>query len=53
MKTQNNKLGFTKNSLVELNDKDMLNIDGGAGSISIYVGRDDETQLEIDITIFW
>jgi len=53
MKTQNNKLDFSKNSLVELNDKDMLSVDSGGVSITIYVGRDDETQLEIDVTIFW
>ena len=52
MKTQNNKLGFSKNSLIELNDSDMLDVNAGA-SVSIYVGHDDETQLQIDVTIFW
>ncbi|WAC01047.1 hypothetical protein N7U66_12765 [Lacinutrix neustonica] len=52
MKTQNTKLGFAKSAIVELNDKDMLDVNAGA-SISIYIGRDDETQLEIDVTIFW
>ena len=52
MKTQNTKLQFEKSSITELNDKDMLNIDAG-GSVTIWVGRDDETQLEIDVTIFW
>jgi len=53
MKTQNKKLDFSKSSVVELNDSDMLNVDAGGVSITIYIGKDDETQLEIDVTIFW
>ncbi|WP_156133168.1 hypothetical protein [Lacinutrix sp. Hel_I_90] len=53
MKTQNTELNFTKSAIVELNDKDMRDINAGGGSITIFVGHDDETQLEIDVTIFW
>ena len=53
MKTQNNKLDFTKSSVIELNDQEMFDIDSAAATITVHVSRDKETHLEIDVTIYW
>jgi hypothetical protein len=37
MKTQNNKLNFKKNSIVELNDDSMNSVNGGSTLTSIII----------------
>ncbi len=45
MKTLNNKLDFKKNSLVELNDKDLSNINGGSWTVLIDYINDQLTAI--------
>lgn len=40
MKTQNNKLRFNKNTMIELNNKELLNIEGGTQGITIVASMD-------------
>ena len=37
MKTQNNKLDFSKNSILELNDQQLTAVEGGGGSIGFSI----------------
>ena len=51
MKTQNNKLDFTKNSVTELNDKQQNDIlGGGITSFSVNVSFDRNTDFDVNIT---
>ena len=43
MKTQNNKLNLNKTSLVELNNKDMIHVNGGSTTFFV-----DWVQRQID-----
>lgn len=38
MKTQNRNLAFNKNSVIELNDSQLLEVDGGTTPVCFYVG---------------
>ena len=51
MKTQNNKLDFTKNSVTELNDAQQNSINGGGiTSFSVNVSFDIKTDFDVNIT---
>ena len=53
MKTQNTKLDFSKSSVLELNDQEMLNIETAGATITFHWSRDKETHVELDVTIYW
>ena len=38
MKTQNAKLNFRKDSIIELNEAQLLDVDGGTSPVCFYVG---------------
>jgi len=51
MKTQNNKLDFTKNSVVELNDQQLTGVAGGGESVGISISFHKVTSVVIPIPV--